>query len=568
MEIEPARRRRPGTCSARSSPPSCSARARPATCCSCRLRAARRGREHRPGVHAAPARQGIGDLLERSACRASVIAATEIVVRMGELAVSAAPATCLVTIGLGSCIGVVARRPHPPRRRARARDAAAGARSQADGLPAAARGKYADLAVPALVDAMLAAGARRLGLQVALVGGAKMFGAGAGSLDVGARNEAAVRDALTAARLRVRVAATGGDKGRTVRADVGIPGRCLCAWPNVPMRSSWKVPMSANKLMSQDRIATLFERAAEGNRPTGDSLTGGGRARWLRTIDFTRPSKFTPRSGEPAAPRARDVLPHRHDEAGRRAPHRDGHRHRRRRPAHLERRARARGAHRDVGHARDRADRHEAAHDDGRAAAALLHRAPARLAVGGRADAPGAHRHRPQARPPRVRRLRRVAVGDVGAARRGGDRAHVDRRARRDRADGRLERADARPPDGGADARDDRADVPAAPARVRAAGLRRLLQARRRGPRDRSRRLRRGARRPRRGRHHRPRGGGRGPHAGPRGPRAEARRRGRARHPGRRADGPARRRRPPAPVRPGRHGRSRAVQIVDSPGAS
>jgi flagellar motor switch protein FliM len=52
--------------------------------------------------------------------------------------------------------------------------------------------------------------------------------------------------------------------------------------------------MSANKLMSQDRIATLFERAAEGNRQSGDSLTGGGRARWLRTIDFTRPSKFTP----------------------------------------------------------------------------------------------------------------------------------------------------------------------------------------------------------------------------------------------------------------------------------
>ena len=67
---------------------------------------------------------------------------------------------------------------------------------QADGLPAATRGKYADLAVPALIDAMLAAGARRLGLQVALVGGAKMFGAGSGSLDVGARNEAAVRDAL------------------------------------------------------------------------------------------------------------------------------------------------------------------------------------------------------------------------------------------------------------------------------------------------------------------------------------------------------------------------------------
>jgi chemotaxis protein CheD len=148
-------------------------------------------------------------------------AATDIVVRMGELAVSADPGACLVTIGLGSCIGVVLvdriRRvtglAHVMLPQARA--------AQADGLPAAARAKYADLAVPALVDAMLAAGARRLGLQVALVGGARMFGAGAGSLDVGARNEAAVRDALAAARLRVRVAATGGDKGRTVRAEVG-----------------------------------------------------------------------------------------------------------------------------------------------------------------------------------------------------------------------------------------------------------------------------------------------------------------------------------------------------------
>jgi chemotaxis protein CheD len=150
-----------------------------------------------------------------------VTAATDIVVRMGELAVSADPGACLVTIGLGSCIGVVlvdrirrvAGLAHVMLPQARA--------AQADGLPAAARGKYADLAVPALLDAMLAAGARRLGLQVALVGGARMFAAGAGSLDVGARNEAAVRHALAAARLRVRVAATGGDKGRTVRAEVG-----------------------------------------------------------------------------------------------------------------------------------------------------------------------------------------------------------------------------------------------------------------------------------------------------------------------------------------------------------
>jgi flagellar motor switch protein FliM len=44
---------------------------------------------------------------------------------------------------------------------------------------------------------------------------------------------------------------------------------------------------------THDRIAQLFERAAvDGGRPA-DDLTGG-RSRWLRTIDFTRPTKFTP----------------------------------------------------------------------------------------------------------------------------------------------------------------------------------------------------------------------------------------------------------------------------------
>jgi flagellar motor switch protein FliM len=51
--------------------------------------------------------------------------------------------------------------------------------------------------------------------------------------------------------------------------------------------------MNSKKLLSDNRIASLFERAAEGNRPV-DIVTSGGRARWLRSIDFTRPTKFTP----------------------------------------------------------------------------------------------------------------------------------------------------------------------------------------------------------------------------------------------------------------------------------
>lgn len=50
-----------------------------------------------------------------------------------------------------------------------------------------------------------------------------------------------------------------------------------------------------NDVLSPDEIEKLFERAAEGNLPmeTDRAATGGRRARWLRTVDFTRPTKFS-----------------------------------------------------------------------------------------------------------------------------------------------------------------------------------------------------------------------------------------------------------------------------------
>ena len=151
--------------------------------------------------------------------------ATEITVRMG-LAASAQDGDLLVTIGLGSCIGLVLV------------DRACGVAGLADVmLPSAAAhsagerplddgaGKYADWAVPALVERVLALGARKRRLEAAIVGGAHMFslGGGGGTLDVGARNEAAVREGIAAERIAVKAAATSGSKGRTVRVHVG-PG--------------------------------------------------------------------------------------------------------------------------------------------------------------------------------------------------------------------------------------------------------------------------------------------------------------------------------------------------------
>lgn len=139
----------------------------------------------------------------------------ETTVRMGQLAVSASPGDVLVTIGLGSCIGLALL----DRRRAVAGLAHVMLPVSGAGGPAEP-GKFADTAVPALLDGMLALGARRPELEAAIVGGAHMFSFAEGALDVGGRNEAQVRRALADARLPLRAAATGGSTGRTVRVHV------------------------------------------------------------------------------------------------------------------------------------------------------------------------------------------------------------------------------------------------------------------------------------------------------------------------------------------------------------
>jgi chemotaxis protein CheD len=147
----------------------------------------------------------------------------EISVRMGELAVSADPATVLVSIGLGSCIGLVLL------------DARVGVAGLAHimlpgpgDLGRRPPATFADSGVPALVDAVKKLGAVRL--SAALVGGAQMFGAaGSGALQIGSRNEQAVRAALRAASIPIVAAQTGGDTGRTIR--VYIPEMCVTARP-------------------------------------------------------------------------------------------------------------------------------------------------------------------------------------------------------------------------------------------------------------------------------------------------------------------------------------------------
>jgi chemotaxis protein CheD len=135
---------------------------------------------------------------------------------MGEASASNTPSDVLACIGLGSCIGLAlvdrqrgvaalahivlpeSSQPHPPQPH-----------------------KFADLAVPALVDLAQAHGALRPRLEAAVVGGAAMFRFGGSGQDIGARNEAAVRRQLDRVGLPIRATATGGGKGRTIRITLG-----------------------------------------------------------------------------------------------------------------------------------------------------------------------------------------------------------------------------------------------------------------------------------------------------------------------------------------------------------
>jgi chemotaxis protein CheD len=139
-------------------------------------------------------------------------------VRVAQHAVGG-PDDTLVTLGLGSCVAILLH------------DEAARVGGLAHVLlpePALSRdqanaSKFASTAVPALVEEMARMGARPSRLRARLVGGAAMFQGlmVPGSLNMGARNVIASREALQRAGIPVVAEQVGGDFGRSVRFQVG-----------------------------------------------------------------------------------------------------------------------------------------------------------------------------------------------------------------------------------------------------------------------------------------------------------------------------------------------------------
>ena len=144
----------------------------------------------------------------------STAAATDVVVRMGELSASASAGDVLVCVGLGSCIGLAL-----VCRRGRACGLAHIVLPDSGGREADRPAKFAERAVPALIAALGPLGVQPHSIDALLVGGAQMFSTST-TMEIGARNEEAVRAALLSAGIPVTATATAGSVGRTVRVHV------------------------------------------------------------------------------------------------------------------------------------------------------------------------------------------------------------------------------------------------------------------------------------------------------------------------------------------------------------
>jgi chemotaxis protein CheD len=137
-------------------------------------------------------------------------------VGLGEGVVERDSQAVLVAGGLGSCVVVVLHSPRPP----------VGAMAHVM-LPRAfgshaAPFKFADTAVPALLESFRRAGGDPTCAVVWIAGGAGMFGIAPGSvLNLGARNVEAVREALRRQGLRPHAEDVGGSVSRTATLHVG-----------------------------------------------------------------------------------------------------------------------------------------------------------------------------------------------------------------------------------------------------------------------------------------------------------------------------------------------------------
>ena len=128
-------------------------------------------------------------------------------VGMGEMSLASGE-ECLKSI-LGSCIGLVLYHP-----RLKVGALAHIVLPKAEGRPGGA-GKFADLAIPEMLNQLSQAGVQKAGLVAKIFGGASMFG-GNGPMQIGISNLEAVKAELAKVQIPIRATDVGGNKGRMI----------------------------------------------------------------------------------------------------------------------------------------------------------------------------------------------------------------------------------------------------------------------------------------------------------------------------------------------------------------
>ncbi|MGI6649848.1 MAG: chemotaxis protein CheD [Bacillota bacterium] len=147
----------------------------------------------------------------------NVVTGAEIKVGIAEWRVAKSPKK-VVTLGLGSCVGVTLYD-----RLTKIGGLAHIMLPNSEQFPNTSNAaKFADLALPLMLEEMLKLGINRLGLVAKLVGGAQMFSYNSKRndiLNIGARNIASCRAVLSKLNIKIIAGNTGGNYGRTMIFD-------------------------------------------------------------------------------------------------------------------------------------------------------------------------------------------------------------------------------------------------------------------------------------------------------------------------------------------------------------
>ncbi|HVP96155.1 chemotaxis protein CheD [Methanoregula sp.] len=141
---------------------------------------------------------------------------TPVMIGIGEFYVGSDP---MMTIGLGSCIGLTFYD----------RDLHIGAMVHIMLPDSSGRtdrpGKYADTAVPLLIQKLTERGSQRTSIVAKMAGGACMFEYFGTNLNIGERNAERVRAILSELHIRLTAEEVGGKTGRTVAFYPGEGGK-------------------------------------------------------------------------------------------------------------------------------------------------------------------------------------------------------------------------------------------------------------------------------------------------------------------------------------------------------